>query len=197
MLPGGPSGAPAHARAESGRPQNWSPAISGSPKPLKINEKSIFSAQNTSKTYCNLPRTPWKRQKASWSRRNALWRTLQRPGARARGDWPATKLVPGDFWQPKTIRQPTFGGAMGVLNATTSFKTFLFFMPSRLPWVPRIRRAEQAPHGWGPLLMYRLADSGPFRSLSLYPLADKGLGPVGDPYPCTLWPFRRLATYPS
>ena len=36
----------------------------------------------------------------------------------------------------------------------------------------------------------------PFRPLSLYPLADKGLGPVGGPYRFTLWPFRRLATYP-
>ena len=35
-VPRGPSGAPAPARAESGRPQNWSPAISGSPNPLKI-----------------------------------------------------------------------------------------------------------------------------------------------------------------
>ena len=59
---------PAPARAESGRPQNWSPAISGSPNKLKIHKKSIFSAQNPSKTYCNLPRAPWKRQTASWSR---------------------------------------------------------------------------------------------------------------------------------
>ena len=93
----GPSGALAPARAESGRPQNWSPAISGSPNPLKINEKSIFSAQNPSKTYCNLPSAPWKRQRASWSCRNAVWRTLQRPGARARGVRPASKLVPGFF----------------------------------------------------------------------------------------------------
>ena len=103
-VPRGPSGAPAPARAESGRPQNWSPAISGSPNPLKINEKSIFSAQNPSKTYCNLPRAPWKRQRASWSCRNALWKTLQRPGARARGVRPASKLVPGDFWEPKSIK---------------------------------------------------------------------------------------------
>ena len=89
-VPGGPSGASAPARAESGRPQNWSPAISGNPKPLKINEKSIFSAQNTSKTSCNLPRALWKRHRASWSRPNAptqlpnylvnKWQTPERDG---------------------------------------------------------------------------------------------------------------------
>ena len=70
-------------------------------------------------------------------------------------------------------------------------------MPSCHLWVPGIRRAglPSAPkraEGRG-----TRADSSSFRPLSLYPLADKGLGPVGDPYPCTLWPFRRLATYPS
>ena len=91
------SSAPAPARAESGRPQNWSPAISGSPNPLKINEKSIFSTQDCSKTFCNLPRSLWKRHRASWSRPSALWETLWRPGARARGVRPASKLVPGFF----------------------------------------------------------------------------------------------------
>ena len=99
-VPGRPSGAPAPARAESGRPQNWSPAISGSPKPLKIYEQSIFSAQNPSKTSCNFPRALWKRQRACWSRPKLFWRTLRRPGARARGVRPASKLVPGGFWQP-------------------------------------------------------------------------------------------------
>ena len=104
MLFGGLSSARAPARAETGRPQNWSPAISGSPKPLKINEKSLFSAQNPSKTLCNHPRAFWKPQTASWSRPNAPWRFLRRPSARARGVWLASKLVPGDFWQPKTIK---------------------------------------------------------------------------------------------
>ena len=36
----------------------------------------------------------------------------------------------------------------------------------------------------------------PFRPLSLYPLADKGLGPVWGPYPYTLWSFRCLSLYP-
>ena len=39
------------------------------------------------------------------------------------------------------------------------------------------------------------ADSSPCRPLSLYPLADKGLGPVRGPCRSTLWPIRRLATY--
>ena len=73
------------------------------PKPSKTNENSIFSAQNFSKTSCNLPRALWKRHRASWSRPKGPWRTLRRPGARARGVRPASKLVPGDFWQPKTI----------------------------------------------------------------------------------------------
>ena len=103
-VPGGLSGAPAPARVESGWPQNWSPAISGSPKPLKINQKSIFSAQNPSKTSCNLPRAPWKRHRVSWSHPKSPRRTLRRPGARARGVRPASKLVPGNFWQPKTIK---------------------------------------------------------------------------------------------
>ena len=97
QVSGGPSGAWAPARADSGQPQNWSPAISGSPKPLKTNEKSIFSAKNPSKTFCNLPRAFWKRHRASWSRPNASWRILRRPGARARGVRPASKLVPGFF----------------------------------------------------------------------------------------------------
>ena len=71
MLSGRLSGAQAPARAESGRPQNWSPAISGSPSPLKINKKSIFSVRNPSKTSCNLPRAPWKRHRAFWSRSKA------------------------------------------------------------------------------------------------------------------------------
>ena len=33
----------------------------------KINEKHIFSIQNPSKTFCNLPRALWKRHRASWS----------------------------------------------------------------------------------------------------------------------------------
>ena len=79
------------------------PPHPGTPKTLKTNENSIFSAQNPSKTTCNLPRALWKRHRASWSRPKRPWRTLRRPGARVRGVRPASKLVPGDFWQPKTI----------------------------------------------------------------------------------------------
>ena len=55
---------------------------------------------------------------------------------------------------------------MGVLDATKSFKLSLFFMPSRLPWVPIIRRGEQASPSWGPLSMYPLADSGRFIAMT-------------------------------
>ena len=68
------------------------------------------------------------------------------------------------------------------------------------PWVRAFRRAGHSGRGWGPYrrtLWPIWAASSPLRPLSLYPLADKGLGPVGGPYRSTLWPFRRLATYPS
>ena len=77
---------------------------------MKINEKSRFSTQIHSKTSCNLPRAPWKRHRACWSRPNASRRTLRRPSARARGDWPASKLVPGDFWQHYYHKFPFFLG---------------------------------------------------------------------------------------
>ena len=102
-LPGASRNLSGASRNRTGRPQNWSPAISGSPKPLKINEKPMFFAQNPSKTSCNLPRALWKRHRASWSHPKGPRRSLRRPGTRARGVRPASKLVPGDFWQPKTI----------------------------------------------------------------------------------------------
>ena len=70
-------------------------------------------------------------------------------------------------------------------------------MPSRLPWVPRIRRAGRAVPGFGQRVkgqgpIHRRF--GPYRS-TLWPIFR--FVPVEDPYPCTLWPFWRLATYPS
>ena len=63
-----------------------------------------------------------------------------------------------------------------------SFKlNFPFFMPSRLPWVPGIRQAARADRTSEPFFLYPLAASSRFRPLSLYPLADKGLGPVLGP----------------
>ena len=79
------------------------PARSPTLKYSKTNEKSIFSAQNLSKTTCNLPTALWKRQKAFWSRPKGPWRTLRCPSARARGVRPASKLVLGYYWEPKTI----------------------------------------------------------------------------------------------
>ena len=100
----------------------------------------------------------------------------------------------------EAIRQPTFGGAMGVLDASSRLKLSLFFSAS-----PALGSADPAgPSGLGavggpcPSTLWPIrADSSRWRPLSLYPLADKGLGPVGGPYRSTLWPFRRLATYPS
>ena len=48
------------------------------PWATKINEKPIFSIQNPSKTFCNLPRALWKRHRAPWSlsRMFPLLRTL-------------------------------------------------------------------------------------------------------------------------
>ena len=78
----------APARAESGQPQNWSPGISRSPKPLNISEKSMFSGQNPSKTSCKFPRAPWKRHRASMeppicSLEDPLARARRRPRARS------------------------------------------------------------------------------------------------------------------
>ena len=83
------------SRARGVRPT--SKLVPGDFQHRKLNEKSIFSTQDCSKTFCNLPRSLWKRHRASWSRPSALWETLWRPGARARGVRPASKLVPGFF----------------------------------------------------------------------------------------------------
>ena len=85
----------AGSRARGVRPT--SKLVPGDFQHRKLNEKSILSTQDCSKTFCNLPRSLWKRHRASWSRPSALWETLWRPGARARGDRPASKLVPGFF----------------------------------------------------------------------------------------------------
>ena len=83
-------------------------------------------------------------------------------------------------------------------TAIQSFKVKLpFFVRSCPPWARASRRTERAERCWEPLFLYPLAEKVCDRPLSLYPLADKGLGPVGGPYRSTLWPFRRLATYPS
>ena len=55
MLSGRLSSAPAPARAESGRPQNWSPVISGSPNPLKINENQYFQPGTLPKLRATFP----------------------------------------------------------------------------------------------------------------------------------------------
>ena len=59
------------------------------------------------------------------------------------------------------IRQPTCGGAMGVLNVSNRLN-FPFFMRLARPWVRAFRRAGRAGPAWGPLSTYPLADSGRF-----------------------------------
>ena len=68
---------------------------------LKIN---IFS-QNPSTTSCNLPRALWNRYRAPWSRPKAFRR---RPSPRARGVWPASKLVPGEKFSKYIIQKRLF-----------------------------------------------------------------------------------------
>ena len=146
-------GARARGDAETGRSQNWSPVISGSPNPLKIQEKSIFSAQNPSKTYCNLPRAPWKRQRAYWSCRNALWKTLQRPGARARGVRPASKLVPGDFLKRRTVKitEKSIFSAQNPSETLCNLPRALWKLSGKFSGAQAPARAETGrPQNWSP-----------------------------------------------
>ena len=88
---GGPSSAPAPARAESGRPQNWSPAISGGPKPLKINEKSYFSPRT-------LPQPPATFPELSGTATELPGAAQKLSGggpapARAESDWPRFRII--------------------------------------------------------------------------------------------------------
>ena len=93
----------------------------------------------------------------------------------------------------EAIRQPTFGGAMGVLDFSKSFK-LPFFMPPRPPLAPRIPPGRAGPSHLGALVHVPsghfepiCCNVGPCRStlwpirgsallgpLSLYPLADSG-----------------------
>ena len=63
------------------------------------------------------------------------------------------------------IRQPTCGGALGVLNVSNHL-SFPFFMRLARPWVRAFRRADHARRGWGPLSTYPLADLGRFVTVS-------------------------------
>ena len=63
------------------------------------------------------------------------------------------------------IRQPTFGGACGVLDGSYRL-SFPFFMRLARPWVRAFRRADRPRWGWGPLSTYPLADLGRFVTVS-------------------------------
>ena len=88
----GPSG------NRTGRPQNWSPAFFGATRnllgPLKTDKFQFFELLAAFGSF-------WEFQGESESARidsEPSDKTLQRSGARARGDRPASKLVPGFFW---------------------------------------------------------------------------------------------------
>ena len=99
----------------------------------------------------------------------------------------------------EAIRQPTFGGACGVLDGTKSFKLPFFYAPrpplgprnppGRAPWA-RLGALIDVPSGrFGPIRDH----VGPYRS-TLWPISGSAL--FWGPCRSTLWPFRRLATYP-
>ena len=54
-----------------------------------------------------------------------------------------TGLMPnGNRKALPVIRQPTFGGAMGVSDAVNRLNSFPFFTPARRPWARAFRRAD-------------------------------------------------------
>ena len=65
----------------------------------------------------------------------------------------------------EAIRQPTCGGACGVLDVLNRLN-FPFFMRLARPWVRAIRRAGHPGRSWGPLSTYPLADLGRFVTVS-------------------------------
>ena len=93
----------------------------------------------------------------------------------------------------EVVRQPTFGGAMGVLNASSRFN-FPFSTPSCHPWVRAIRRAERPRPGWEPLLLYLPAENIQHLPVSIYPLTDVSTRPTGGPL--LLYPLAEKALIP-
>ena len=96
-LPGASRNLPGASRNRTGRPQNWSPAFFGATRkllgPLKTNKFQFFELLAAFGSF-------WEFQGESESARidsEPSEKTLRRPGARARGDRPASKLVPGFF----------------------------------------------------------------------------------------------------
>ena len=161
MIFGRLSSAPAPARAESGRPQNWSPAISRSPNPLKIHEKSIFSALNPSITFRNLPiRALWKRHRAFWSRSKALWRTPSGP-APARGEsgrpqnWsPAISSIENSmknqYFLPSFVPKPS-ANFLDLSGNATELPGAAQVLSGRLSGAQAPARAESGrPQNWSP-----------------------------------------------
>ena len=66
------------------------------PGPPKTSPEPLQNLLQPSQTSLEPPQSLLEAPKALWT---LLQRTLWRPDARARGDRPASKLVPGEFWQ--------------------------------------------------------------------------------------------------
>ena len=64
--------------------------------PFREDPWSLQNLLQPSQTSLEPPQSLLEPSKALWT---LLQRTLRRPDARARGDRPASKLVPGEFWQ--------------------------------------------------------------------------------------------------
>ena len=89
--------------------------VAGSPRPSPP-PWNIQNLQKILKIQYFLPRTLLKppatfpelsgsaRERSGAAQKVPRGPSLRCPGARARGVRPASKLVPGDFWEPKTIK---------------------------------------------------------------------------------------------
>ena len=66
------------------------------PRPPKTSPEPLQNLLQPSQTSLEPPQSLLEPPKALWT---LLQRTLRRPDARACGDWPTSKLVPGEFLQ--------------------------------------------------------------------------------------------------
>ena len=103
-----PRASPGASRNRTGRPQNWSPAFFGAAGnllgPLKTNKFQFFELLAAFGSF-------WEFQGESESARidsEPSEKTLRHPGPRARGDRPASKLVPGEKFSKYIIQKKLF-----------------------------------------------------------------------------------------
>ena len=107
-LPGASPNLPGASRNRTGRPQNWSLAFFGATRqllgPLKTNKFQFFELLAAFGSF-------WEFQGESESARidsEPSEKTLRRSGARARGDRPASKLVPGEKFSKYIVQKRLF-----------------------------------------------------------------------------------------